>query len=361
MATRLYLPYASAAPSFTPSVYGAWVQATTYAVCQMSPTPLGDAMTTDTSGSSAGTDRIVRSYVSGEMTAGQVIDAGIGYRLQVMATESNDALNAVTQLALYVVASNGANQKTLIPLSPNNTEVSAVQLENTGLSGFTASGSYTTKPGDRLVLEVGFNSLTHASYTASMRLGSSAGSDLASGGGQTDDYRPWFQLSSVDLTFGTLVAGTGSFTLSGQNAQLTAGRLPLVADAGAFTVAGQDATLTVGHCLDAAAGSFTVAGQDADLLATRLIDAEAGSFVLTGQDVSFVYGRFVDAEAGAFALDGQDANFIIAKGIEGGTGEFTVAGQAATLTYSGDLPPSTLPHFGDTLMWLMIDEPGGGW
>jgi hypothetical protein len=117
----------------------------------------------------------------------------------------------------------------------------------------------------------------------------------------TEQAVGWFDADLLDIAGGptayTLTADAGSFTLSGQDANLTIGRI-LTADAGAFTLSGQDAALSVGRVITADAGAFTLTGQDATLTVTP---AGGTAYTLT-------------ADAGDFALTGQDAQFVISTG-----------------------------------------------
>lgn len=88
----------------------------------------------------------------------------------------------------------------------------------------------------------------------------------------------------------------------------------LAADAASFTLSGQDAGLTATRTIAGDAGSFALAGQDAGLYVGRKITGDAGAFAFTGQDADLVYTQpgvyTLAADAGAFALDGQDAALI---------------------------------------------------
>lgn len=89
------------------------------------------------------------------------------------------------------------------------------------------------------------------------------------------------QLGGVGGTSYTLTAAQGSFTLTGQDANLVVGRLPLTADQGAYTLTGQDATLTYDqnfYTVTADAGSFTLTGQSAGLTYTPFRQQQGGGF-----------------------------------------------------------------------------------
>jgi hypothetical protein len=98
-----------------------------------------------------------------------------------------------------------------------------------------------------------------------------------------------------------LVAEVGSFTLTGQDADLLAQR-KLVAEVGSFVLTGFDAILRKGYIIAAEVGTFALTGFDAALLFARKLIAETGSFVLTGFDASLNKGYRMMADAGEFVL-----------------------------------------------------------
>jgi hypothetical protein len=87
------------------------------------------------------------------------------------------------------------------------------------------------------------------------------------------------------------VIGTnaGSFTYTGQDSALVYQRNPMPADVGTFTLSGQDAVFTQGKIMVADVGSFTLTGQDANLVKTTAVTGAAGTFTVTGQTASFIY------------------------------------------------------------------------
>ena len=85
-------------------------------------------------------------------------------------------------------------------------------------------------------------------------------------------------------------AEVGTFTLSGQNANLLRGR-KILAESGAYTLTGQAVTLTRGKQINAESASFALTGQNANLLNAQKILAEVASYTLTGQNVTTVRGH----------------------------------------------------------------------
>ncbi len=109
---------------------------------------------------------------------------------------------------------------------------------------------------------------------------------------------------------GVLAANPGNFTLSGINAALIYGRLPLVAAPGSFTLAGQAANLFVstsgGALLTASPGSFVITGDSMSTFFDYVMLAEFGSFDITGKDAQSAIGnRRIIADVGNFAISGK--------------------------------------------------------
>ena len=67
------------------------------------------------------------------------------------------------------------------------------------------------------------------------------------------------------VTPGVVTANRGTFIVTGQDANLAYGRLPMPAAVGTFTLTGQAAGLQQQRSLSAASGSFVVTGVDAAL------------------------------------------------------------------------------------------------
>ena len=153
----------------------------------------------------------------------------------------------------------------------------------------------------------------------------------------------------------TLTADAGTFTLSGQNAGLLAGRSvaasqasfalsgqnaglifnrSVIASVGSFSLSGQDATLTRSFVVVGGAGSFSVSGQDAALLTSRTITADAGNFSLSGQDAALSFGKTLIAGEGSYLLAGQDAGLLATRSLTSDVGTFALSGQDAGLLVS---------------------------
>lgn len=129
----------------------------------------------------------------------------------------------------------------------------------------------------------------------------------------------------------TLTANYGSFSLTGESANLNSAR-KLTASYGSFSLSGQAATLKSARKLTADYGSFSLAGQSATLKSARKLVADYGSFSLSGQSAGLSSARRLIAAVGTFALSGQDALTKVARLLQAAFGQFTLSGQDASLT-----------------------------
>lgn len=115
----------------------------------------------------------------------------------------------------------------------------------------------------------------------------------------------------------------------------TSGSVPneLIADQGSFTLTGQAANLGKGYTMAAAQGSYAYTGSAA--LVDRELDSDQGSFTLTGQDATLARGYTVVAEPGAYVLVGPDAILVSSshgpKVMVCDNGTYTITGQDASL------------------------------
>lgn len=103
-----------------------------------------------------------------------------------------------------------------------------------------------------------------------------------------------------------MTADTGTFTLTGQTANLLKGSR-LTAELGTFSLTGIAANFMKGFGMVASAGTYTLTGINAGLLTARKLTADAGSYVLTGIAVAFQRGYGIVASAGSYILTGINA------------------------------------------------------
>lgn len=151
-------------------------------------------------------------------------------------------------------------------------------------------------------------------------------------------YQPQTQLVHIPDAAGayTLTADTGSYTQTGQDANLLLGRV-VQADSGAYTYTGTDVNLLYGRLISAETGAYVYTGIDADLIYTPIggytLTADPGSYALTGVDVNLNYGRIMTADAGSYALTGVDASLNIGYYIGADAGSYAISGIDVNFLY----------------------------
>ena len=144
----------------------------------------------------------------------------------------------------------------------------------------------------------------------------------------------------------TLTAATGSFTLTGQSANLVVSR-KLTATTGSFALTGQSANLVVSRKLTTETGTFTLTGQSTNLKVSRKLVAGTETFSLTGISANLVYTPVsgatytLTAQTGVFNLTGQAAAFKVSRKLTAGTGVFYFVGNAANFYPGGVIPTTT--------------------
>jgi hypothetical protein len=99
-----------------------------------------------------------------------------------------------------------------------------------------------------------------------------------------------------------------------QNLQSSGQSLTLTASVGSFSVSGQDAQIKVGRTLTAQQSSFTLDGQAVGLSLAYRMAANIGEFVVSGQDLTInkdgAIGYSILAEFGQVTLLGQTVQII---------------------------------------------------
>jgi hypothetical protein len=245
--------------------------------------------------------------------------------------------------------------------------------KNTGTSTSASSGNLATTIGNALVVAlVSTDTAEAVAYTNSFSDRHSAGSRLYTGSrgftttqasvaatatldsSQLWGCMAWAVYDAEPVSGYTITADQGSFTYTGQAANLVYGKF-ISAEQGSLTLAGQAANLLKGFVLsaeqgsysligsaalidiemDVDQGSYTLNGQAANLLKGFRITADQGSYTLTGQDANLVEGEAgaysVTAEAGTYTLTGVDVGLTATRLVTADQGSYTLAGQAATL------------------------------
>jgi hypothetical protein len=132
----------------------------------------------------------------------------------------------------------------------------------------------------------------------------------------------------------TLTADAGSYTVTGTDAGLKAGR-KIAATTDSYAVTGTAATLGVGYKIAASTDAYAITGTDAALKAAFNITASTDSYTVSGVDAGLLYGYKLGADAGAYAVTGADATLKAGRKVAADAGAYTLTGQDVTLTYSG--------------------------
>lgn len=148
-----------------------------------------------------------------------------------------------------------------------------------------------------------------------------------------------------------MTLGVGAFSEAPYSADRTLGgggpTYTLTAATGTFTLTGQAANLVVSRKLTTATGSFTLTGQSANLKVSRKLTAATGTFSLTGISANLVYTPVsgatytLTAQTGVFNLTGQAAAFKVSRKLTAGTGVFYFVGNAANFYPGGVIPTTT--------------------
>ncbi len=158
----------------------------------------------------------------------------------------------------------------------------------------------------------------------------------------------------VDSAF--LAAGLGTFTLSGQPANLSSAmNYPMAAGLGTFTYSGQAASTD--FTMLAANASFSLTGQPVNLLKSTAGGADVGTFTLSGQPAIFTIASRIAAGLGTFSFAPQ--NVTLATAMPAGLGTFSMAGQDATLTHTiggGGAPPGSVTMSADAGVFVLSGQ-----
>jgi hypothetical protein len=125
----------------------------------------------------------------------------------------------------------------------------------------------------------------------------------------------------------TLVADGGTYSYSGNNANLLFNRL-LSADGATYSYAGNNANLTytpVGsYTLAADGGTYTYSGNNANLRYNRILVADGGTYSYSGNNANLTYApaapKVLVAEGGVYSYGGNNANLVFQGGVTRASG-----------------------------------------
>jgi len=152
--------------------------------------------------------------------------------------------------------------------------------------------------------------------------------------------------NDADFRYFNMPVGAGSFTFTGNDVVVSKG-FTLAADVGGYTLTGQDVFLTADPILVAepytrqvggglllalvqSVPGFIVAANAVGIAATRFVTAEAASFSLTGNEVALPVS--MPADGTSFTLSFNDASIYATRFVLAETGTYTLTGIAAGLS-----------------------------
>ena len=172
--------------------------------------------------------------------------------------------------------------------------------------------------------EIGFRSISQTPYTAKSY--GAFGSTVLAKHGTADG-----NLAGAGVTHYTLTAAYGTFTLTGQALDLSAGRT-LTSAQGSYTLTGQTVDFKADRRLTAAQGSYALTGQTVDLVSARQFVAAQGSYSLTGQATGLAAGRTLTADQGSYTLNGQAVVLVGDRTLTASQGSYSLNGQTVGIT-----------------------------
>ena len=110
-----------------------------------------------------------------------------------------------------------------------------------------------------------------------------------------------------------LSAEAASYSYTGQDAILiytSVGGYTILAEGGSYSLSGMDATLRAGRVVISESASYSLSGFNAGLLTTRQLEALSGTYVETGVDAGLAAGYKVSALVGGYNQSGTNAGLI---------------------------------------------------
>ena len=137
----------------------------------------------------------------------------------------------------------------------------------------------------------------------------------------------------------TITAVQGSYTLTGNDALLTATHTPITAAQGSYSLTGQDALFnySASATLTASQGTYILVGADA--LVDVAMNADFGSYSLVGQTTALTYGSLTSytlvAAQGSYTLNGQITGVLYGYVSTIVFGAYALTGRQAGLIWSG--------------------------
>ncbi len=122
-----------------------------------------------------------------------------------------------------------------------------------------------------------------------------------------------------------LAAATGSFTLSGNNANFVSG-FGLTAGTGLFSETGSAATLAAGRRVAANPATYVLSGPAINLARTRVISASPTTYAVAAANAVITHGYTMPAAIGSFSLMVQNAGLSRTRSLASSPRIFTLTG-----------------------------------
>ncbi|BFP50015.1 hypothetical protein KCMC57_63830 (plasmid) [Kitasatospora sp. CMC57] len=209
MTVRLWIT--NAAPPYTPATrHGSWTTASGEDIQLLGRKPQGSAGTSSISlAAGSGTRKVLlhRSISAGAVKAG-TISGTIQWMIGVK--ESNALLDAVWHIHAWVTAGDSDTERgVLLSNYTGSTEFTTTATGTT--AGQVAVSSVAIQTGDRLVIEIGYetSTTTAASYSATINYGSTGTTDLAATDTAVTTEPGWVEITGAD---GLFTAGFSTLT-----------------------------------------------------------------------------------------------------------------------------------------------------
>lgn len=190
--------FRAATPAETsPDFSASWTEVDGALRRYLSPAALADDTIADGPSlpATAGNLQIDRQYITPPLRGGVLLSTFSGV---IACLESNVDDNAAGRIGIRVVTEDGSTvQATLLAVAAftGSAEYSASARGTRRLGATRALTSYTTAPGDRIVVEIGFTDASGTTPQARHVYGSSAGSDYALTDGLTTVLNPWIEFA----------------------------------------------------------------------------------------------------------------------------------------------------------------------
>lgn len=129
-----------------------------------------------------------------------------------------------------------------------------------------------------------------------------------------------------------VVAGSGTYTLTGTAATLKVARKDIAA-VGTYSFTGTAATLRKNYPLVASVGTYTFAGTAASLFHKWILSAAVGTYTLTGTVVTLIRRLPLIAGPGSYLFTGTTATLRKTWLLSAGSGSYLLTGTAASLLH----------------------------